>query len=282
MATALKRREPPFLWPYGGASALDVVRDVDFDVYEMVMNVTAPKIGSTPRRLYREVAEQIRSKIDNGSFSPGTRLPAERDLSEMFDISRSSLREALIVLEINGYVDIRGGSGVYVCRELPTVTPAPLLKAADMGPFEIMETRLFLEPECAALAALHATAQQRNILRSLHAAMELVHTSAVNRDGSCAKYDRLLHLAIAQACGNAALESAVVHLWELSDHSPVFQRLDQQSISAQHWGVSWREHSRFVDAIVSGDSVRARNGMAHHLLSVMERIRDNPLWLLAS
>lgn len=245
------------------------------------MTVTAPKALPTPRRLYREVAEQIRTKIANGSFAPNTRLPAERELSEMFEISRSSVREALIVLEINGYVDIRGGSGVYVCRELPTAaaTPAPLLKAADMGPFEIMETRVLLEPECAALAALHATTQQRNMLRSLHAAMELVHTPAVNRDGSCAKYDRLLHLTIAQACGNAALESAVLHLWELSDHSPVFQRLDQQPISAQHWGVSWREHSRFVDAIVSGDPVRARHGMAHHLLSVIDRIRNNPAWL---
>ena len=137
-----------------------------------------------------------------------------------------------------------------------------------------------LEPECAALAALHATAQQRNMLRSLHAAMELVHTPQVNRDGSCGKYDRLLHLTIAQACGNAALASAVAHLWELSDHSPVFQRLDQQPVSAQHWGVSWREHSRFVEAIVSGDTVRARHGMAHHLLSVMDRIRNNPAWLV--
>lgn len=247
------------------------------------MTVTAPKTLPSPRRLYREVAEQIRSKIENGSFAPNTRLPAERELSEMLGISRSSVREALIVLEINGYVDIRGGSGVYVCpfRPNPVNTPAtPLFNAADMGPFEIMETRVLLEPECAALAALHATAQQRNMLRSLHAAMELVHTPQVNRDGSCGKYDRLLHLTIAQACGNAALASAVAHLWELSDHSPVFQRLDQQPVSAQHWGVSWREHSRFVEAIVSGDTVRARHGMAHHLLSVMDRIRNNSAWLV--
>ena len=246
------------------------------------MSVTASKVLPASRRLYREVAEQIRTKIENGSFAPSTRLPAERELSEMFEISRSSVREALIVLEINGYVDIRGGSGVYVCAQLPNAasTPStPLLKAADMGAFEIMETRMLLEPECAALAALHATTQQRNMLRTLHAAMEMVHTPQVNRDGSCAKYDRLLHLTIAQSCGNAALESAVVHLWELSDHSTVFQRLDKQPISAQHWGISWREHSRFVDAIVSGDVVRARHGMTHHLLSVIDRIRNNPAWL---
>lgn len=260
------------------------------------MSLLAPKVAPAPRRLYREVAEQIRTKIENGSFAPGTRLPPERELSEMFSISRSSVREALIVLEVNGYVDIRGGSGVYVCSALPRVAQAAApaaaaepasnsvlhaawAQAADMGAFEIMETRLLLEPECAALAALQATTQQRNMLRNLHAAMELLHNPQVNREGSCAKYDRLLHTTIAQACGNAALAAVVEHLWMLSDNSPVFQRLDLQPISTQHWGVSWREHSRFVDAIVSADPVRARQGMAHHLLSVMERIRNNPSWL---
>lgn len=258
------------------------MQNAALDICEVVMTVTPKKTLLSARRLYRDVAEQIRTKIENGTFAPNTRLPAERELSEMFEISRSTLREALIVLEINGYVDIRGGSGVYVCplRPHPAHSPAaPLFSAADMGPFEIMETRVLLEPECAALAALHATTQQRNMLRSLHAAMELVHTPQVNLDGSCAKYDRLLHLTIAQACGNAALASAVAHLWELSDHSPVFQRLDQQPVSAQHWGVSWHEHSRFVDAIVSGDAVRARHGMMHHLLSVIDRVRNNSAWL---
>lgn len=250
----------------------------------MPLSSPKPLMAALPgqRRLYREIAEQIRSKIEEGAFPLGARLPAERELSELFDVSRSSVREALIVLEVHGYVDIKGGSGVYVCAQLPkpaSASPA-LSKAADMGPFQILETRLLLEPECAAFAALHATAQQRNMLRSLHAAMELVHTPQVNRDGSCGKYDRLLHLTIAQACGNAALASAVAHLWELSDHSLVFQRLDQQPVSAQHWGVSWREHSRFVEAIVSGDTVRARHGMAHHLLSVMDRIRNNSAWLV--
>ena len=67
--------------------------------------------------------------------------------------------------------------------------------------------------------------------------------------------------------------------WDLSKNSSVFQRLDQQFISAQHWGMSWREHSRFVEAIVSGDALRARHGMLHHLLSIVERIRNNPAWL---
>lgn len=249
----------------------------------MPLSSPKPLMAALPgqRRLYREIAEQIRSKIEEGAFPLGARLPAERELSELFDVSRSSVREALIVLEVHGYVDIKGGSGVYVCAQLPkpaSASPA-LSKAADMGPFQILETRLLLEPECAALAAVHATTQQRSMLRNLHAAMELVHGAEVNRQGSCAQYDRVLHATIAQACSNAALESAVLHLWDLSDHSPMLQRLDAQPISAQYWQTSWREYGVMVDAIVNGDMVRARNGMAYHLLAVTERIRNNPGWL---
>lgn len=245
------------------------------------MTFTSSKPLPPTRRLYREISEQIRSQIESGVFALGTRLPAERDLSELFDVSRSSVREALIVLEINGYVDIRGGSGVYVCNKLPTAPGAAALwsKAAGMGPFEIMETRLLLEPECAALAALHATPEQRDMLRNDHAAMEMVQNDDLSREGGAAKCDRLLHATIAQFCGNAALESSILHLWDLSDHSPVFQRLDAQYVTAQDWRVAWVEHGRFVEAIASGDATRARQAMAYHLLAVIERLRENPGWI---
>lgn len=245
------------------------------------MPLSTSKPVTPTRRLYRDIAEQIRAKIESGVFPLGGRLPAERDLSELFDVSRSSVREALIVLEINGYVDIRGGSGVYACTQLPAAAGAAALwsKAAGMGPFEIMETRLLLEPECAALAAVQASAEQRDMLRSIHAAMELVHGADPSREGGSAKYDRLLHAAIAQSCGNAALESAILHLWDLSDHSPVFRRLDAQYVTAKDWHVAWREHGRFVEAIASGDAGRARHAMTYHLLAVIERLRENPAWL---
>jgi GntR family transcriptional repressor for pyruvate dehydrogenase complex len=68
------------------------------------------------KRLYQHIADQIRSLIQSGGFAPGTRLPPERDLAQQLGVSRPSLREALIALEIAGSVEIRQGSGVYVCR----------------------------------------------------------------------------------------------------------------------------------------------------------------------
>ena len=67
-----------------------------------------------PQRLYRQIAEQLRSLIASGEFSPGSRLPAERDLAKQLGVSRPSVREALIALEVEGIIDVRTGSGIYV------------------------------------------------------------------------------------------------------------------------------------------------------------------------
>ena len=67
-----------------------------------------------PQRLYRQIADQIRTLIQSGEFVAGSRLPAERDLAKQLGVSRPSVREALIALEVEGWVEVRTGSGVYV------------------------------------------------------------------------------------------------------------------------------------------------------------------------
>ena len=67
-----------------------------------------------PRRLYRQIADQLRVLIDGGEFPAGARLPPERDLAVQLGVSRPSVREALIALEVEGRVEVRMGSGIYV------------------------------------------------------------------------------------------------------------------------------------------------------------------------
>src|SRR5207302_7198003 len=106
-----------------------------------------------PRRLYRQIADQIRALIRSREFAAGARLPPERDLARQLGVSRPSVREALIALEVEGYVEVRIGSGVYVIER--TAAPDPLPE--DSGPFELIRARWLIEAECAALAARHAT-----------------------------------------------------------------------------------------------------------------------------
>src|SRR6266852_3886734 len=91
------------------------------------------------RRLYRQIADQIAALIEKGEYGAGQRLPPERDLAKQLGVSRPSVREALIALEVEGYVEVRVGSGVYVRGPIPAVRAEPL--PADSGPFELIKAR---------------------------------------------------------------------------------------------------------------------------------------------
>ncbi|HEY1231587.1 MAG TPA: GntR family transcriptional regulator, partial [Ramlibacter sp.] len=102
-----------------------------------------------PQRLYRQIAEQLRALIAKGEFSVGARLPAERDLARQLGVSRPSVREALIALEVEGWVEVRTGSGVYVLeRHQPAAAPAPGAQA-EWGPLELIRARRIVEGETA-------------------------------------------------------------------------------------------------------------------------------------
>ena len=82
---------------------------------------------STPpdtRKLYRQVADSILASIESGGYKPGTRLPSERDLAVAFKVSRPTIREAMIALEIRGLVESRHGSGIYIDDADPFLPPA--------------------------------------------------------------------------------------------------------------------------------------------------------------
>ena len=104
-----------------------------------------------PRRLYRQIADQVRQLIRLGEFPVGQRLPAERDLAAQFGVSRPSVREALIALEVEGLVEVRVGSGIYVLRREAAASARTV--DTEYGPFEIIRARQFIECELAAAAA---------------------------------------------------------------------------------------------------------------------------------
>ena len=116
------------------------------------LNATFPAMAFrviSPRRIYQEIALQIRTHIENGEFPSGSRLPSERELAQQLKVSRPSVREALIALEVEGLVEVRTGSGVFVCkpqRAFPYHAPSE-------GPLEIMRARIAIEGETAAMAA---------------------------------------------------------------------------------------------------------------------------------
>ena len=211
------------------------------------------------RRLYRQIADQIAALIEKGEYRAGARLPPERDLAKQLGVSRPSVREALIALEVEGYVEVRVGSGVYVQGARPAAAGAALLPA-DSGPFELIRARWLIEGECAALAAREGTRVQ---LRSMEAALEAMEADR-KRGVMPLGADRLFHLRVAEASGNSALALVVKTLWDQRT-GPLFLRLEHHFDTPELWGVAIREHREILQAIARHDAKAARSAMRRHM-----------------
>jgi len=107
-----------------------------------------------PKRLYRQIADQLAQLIASGEFPAGTRLPAERELATTLGVSRTSVREAIISLEMSGLVEVRVGTGIFVLAAREAAPRAGV--DAGPGPFELLSARKLVEGEIAALAARNA------------------------------------------------------------------------------------------------------------------------------
>jgi DNA-binding FadR family transcriptional regulator len=217
------------------------------------------------RRLYRRIAEQLRGLITRGEVPPGARLPPERDLAKRLRVSRPSLREALIALEVEGLLDVRVGSGIYVLPACERRARAALPEAAA-GPFEILQARRLVEGECAALAARHATPAQ---LAGMRAALAQMGRERERRPNPL-EGDRLFHLRIAEASGNGALALVVAMLWDQRTGA-LFKELERHYFEASMVARTLREHRAIVAAIARRDPATARAAMRRHMDATHQR-----------
>ncbi len=216
------------------------------------------------RRLYRQIADQIAALIEGGEYGSGQRLPPERDLAKQLGVSRPSVREALIALEVEGYVEVRIGSGVYVLGPGRIARSEPL--PADSGPFELIKARWLIEAECAALAAKSATKTQVRAMQEALDQMEGERDRGIMPLGA----DRLFHLRIAEGSGNSALALVVKTLWD-QRQGPLFLRLEHHFNTPELWTVAIREHREIVDAIARHDASGARTAMRRHMNHAAKR-----------
>ncbi len=216
-------------------------------------------------RLYRQIARQIAAKIQAGDFAAGARLPAERQLASQLQVSRTTVREALVALEIQGLVEIRVGSGVYVVAATPTPPEVP--GAAELTPFELIQVQLLLEPESAALAAHHATDAQLDTI--------LAAAAGLAAADSPADHNIVFHTAIARATGNAALLATIRHVWQLRSQSTLYSRLENHFVPEKIWLRAEDEHVDIAQAIARRDLAAARMAMYSHFSAIHDRLRKD-------
>ena len=214
-----------------------------------------------PQRLYRQIAEQVRSLIGAGEFGPGSRLPAERDLAKQLGVSRPSVREALIALEVEGWVEVRTGSGVYVLeRDGKGNGSGVKVPPTEWGPLELIRARRVIEGEIASLAATQA---RRRHVEAIRAAIEFMREDA-DRGVAPLAGDRAFHTAIAQACDNVVLLETVQTFWD-ARRGPLFERLGDYFETVPSWRMAIAEHEAVLDAIRNKDGPAARAAMQQHM-----------------
>ncbi len=224
-------------------------------------------------RLYRMIADQIAAKIRSGGFEVGKRLPSERELADTLQVSRTSVREALIALELEGYVDVRVGAGIFVLplKENRTSTTNAIADLhplqSDIGPFELISVHLLVEPECAALAAKHGSAEQIAAIEAVGRRMEGSSTPRA--------HNRAFHIAVAEATGNTAMVVTVTNLWNLHDNSVMFHKLEQLLVTREVWKVAEAEHDALIRAILARDPEAARKAMRDHFLGSSSRLGED-------
>ena len=224
------------------------------------------------QRLYEQVAGQVTDLVARGEFKPGDRLPPERDLARLLGVSRPTVREAMIALEIAGLVEVRVGAGAFVTDKAVTNGAAAsngrLFEGVGSSPLELIAARRTIEPEVAALAAQLATSGE---IAAIAETVEMI-AAATETPGHRAA-DHQFHVRIGLASHNNILTAIVDECWA-EMYSPMFERMGAITglivarCSPQQRDTTVAEHQAVHRAIASHDPDAARAAMDAHLIGV--------------
>lgn len=217
------------------------------------------------QRRYQDVATELRELIRAEGLKPGDRILPERQIALRLGVGRSLVRDAIIMLEVEGLVQVRQGSGVYLLDEAPATPEAAI---DDIGPFELLEARMVLESAVAGLAA--ATVTKADIVAMRETLDDERRSISEGRDDYDS--DQRFHLLIAEATQNGVLAKMVADLWDLRNRSRMWAQLHSR-IFDDTYRTRWLDdHQSILDALRARDSQRARNAMRDHLRNVSDTL----------
>ncbi|MDN3212217.1 FCD domain-containing protein [Haemophilus sp. SZY H51] len=220
-------------------------------------------------RSYKKIGNELKEQLNNNQYKVGEKLPAERDLAEYFDVSRTVIREAIIMLELENLVEVRKGSGVYVIA-LPQrqASNDDVLDKVDVGPFELLQARQLLESSIAEFAALQAT--RSDIVRL----KEILARERSNLDQGDEDYvaDEDFHQTIAEITQNEVIVHMQKALWELRINSKMWQGLHLHIPNQSYRHLWLQDHENIITALQRKDPAMAKKAMWQHLENVKQKL----------
>lgn len=212
-------------------------------------------------RRYEQIADQLRDLIAQGDYRQGERILTERQIAERLSVGRSVAREAILLLEVEGILDVRKGSGIYLNR---TDTESLAREVNDIGPFELIQARQLLESAIAGMAA--STVTKSDIVR-MREALEVERASIASGEMDYSG-DEQFHRLIAEATQNSILVDTVRDLWEKRARSRMWARLHDRIFDTDY-RLRWLDdHNLVLSALQKRDPEAARSAMWQHLENV--------------
>lgn len=219
---------------------------------------------SDNQRLYQQLAQELKKRIQTGVYKVGDKLPAERLISEEVNVSRTVVREAIIMLEVEGFVDVRKGSGIHVISSKPkhesksSNTNNRGLEFSSCGPFELLQARQMIESIIAEFAATQAT--KEDIIEI----MEIQKNARQEDRFRDSQWDLKFHTKIAQITRNSALITIVQEMWSQRILNPYWLKLHEH-IDARSIDSWCDEHDAILKALIAKDPHSAKMAMWQHL-----------------
>lgn len=207
--------------------------------------------------------------IEDNAGNPDWTLPSERELAEELEVSRTSIREAVIALEMRGVVEVRGRAGIVILpQRSDTVRFDAINTDAGPGPFELLEARLAVESGAAAIAAPRSTSYDIMELEECIAQMEREIGTQPHEE----KGDREFHMTIANMTGNAIIFSTVQALWAQRDTSRMWRKFSEhvQETSMQPLWIG--DHHAIVSALKMRDPDAAYKAMWRHITNITNEL----------
>jgi GntR family transcriptional regulator, transcriptional repressor for pyruvate dehydrogenase complex len=227
-----------------------------------------------PAKLSDRIVEQLENMMLEGSYAPGQRLPAERELAQKFAVSRPSLREAIQKLEAKGLVNRRQGGGTYVSQNLAQGLTDPLFELIARHPesqFDFLEFRHALEGICAYYAALRGTTADFSQIKRYYEA--ICDAQQLNDLDSEAKAVGDFHYAVAEASHNVVLLHLVRGLMPLVEKN-IRVNLDSLQQKEGIVGQLNQHRQRLMQAVINGEPEQARQASNGHLAFIEEALLE--------
>ncbi|WP_405582132.1 FadR/GntR family transcriptional regulator [Streptomyces sp. NBC_01092] len=211
------------------------------------------------QRLYEQVLDRLRTYVAEGGLGAGDRLPTERDLAQRLGVSRASVKQAIVVLEVQGLVEVRHGGGMYLVRDSLDLEPVERMVERRRRLPDVLEAREALETKLAELAAERRTDEDLAAMRSALAHM----AKEIGDDGHGVEGDRLFHAAV-----TAAAHSSILAEFMRSIADQIAESRTESLRQPHRPARSLAQHQAILDAIADARPAQAAAAMRRHVRTV--------------